>query len=318
MPARSTQHQQFNTVTAWPFDLGVDDEVPGSESSKDFGLNEDGETDSDDGDIIGLPHILGVQSTRADYEEFMQQLNAKRGTNISDLRKKILPLIFIDIPNITGKLSAEYDRTTVPEFQKLLKFDPAADKYSKYAPFLYPGGKKNGAKLFMVKEVALALKGKLFGPAALKCDQNYAHPKTNAQLWSLNTVTPGAIAGILTEIFFILSPDNVFAIPGAKSGIDYAKIFSYYKEIMVTKSDTVWCKSLIKFYNGIVFSAHGVGTIGQPSQGSDEDGSSGIDDELMNQLDGLTFDQSEDEHFSIMPSSAESPPAQEHLEISAS
>ena len=78
-------------------------------------------------------------------------------TMMSDLRLKILPVIFGSIPQIASRLKADFDRSEIQEFDALLKPESelARKKYTKYAPILFPDRQTDMSMLFMSRELAL-------------------------------------------------------------------------------------------------------------------------------------------------------------------
>ncbi|EDR06460.1 uncharacterized protein LACBIDRAFT_328850 [Laccaria bicolor S238N-H82] len=180
-------------------------------------------------------------------------------TVMSDLRSKILPVIFGSIPQIVSRLKADFNRSEIQEFDALLKpvSELARKKYTKYAPILFPDCQTDMSMLFMSRELALALKGLLQGAASISRTKTYAKPKTYAKLWKVLYVTEGSIATITILVRAAFSPDSEFdaAGKGARSGIDYEKDFNSYREFMQAKAGTPYHKALLKFYNDIIFKA---------------------------------------------------------------
>ena len=78
-------------------------------------------------------------------------------TVMSNLRSKILPVIFGSIPQIASRLKADFDRSEIQEFDALLKPESelARKKYTKYALVLFPNHQTDMSMLFMSRELAL-------------------------------------------------------------------------------------------------------------------------------------------------------------------
>ncbi|EDR03682.1 uncharacterized protein LACBIDRAFT_331156 [Laccaria bicolor S238N-H82] len=188
---------------------------------------------------------------------FCNKHHKVRSTFLKELHDKIIPKIFgAELRDVANQIGASHaaKRASNNDFQELLHWDMAQNKYPKFAPLV------------------LALKGLLTGTASITKVGKYAKPKTRATLWGLLGVTPGSIAGI--------------AILGAVTGIDYGKDFTLYKMFIIQKLNTPYGKVLFDLYNQIIFGSATVNTIANDPGDGDE--SSGIED-ATNQFHTLSL-----------------------------
>ncbi|EDR00664.1 uncharacterized protein LACBIDRAFT_313198 [Laccaria bicolor S238N-H82] len=219
-----------------------------------------------------------------------------RSTFLKELRDKIIPKIFgAELRDVANQIGASHaaKRASNNDFQELLRWDMARNKYPKFAPVLYAARESDGrriddrTKVFMNPQLVLALKGLLTGAASITKVGKYAKPKTRATLWGLLGVTPGSIAGIAILVCFIFSPDpELSAGKGAVTGIDYGKDFTLYKMFIIQKLNTPYGKVLFDLYNQIIFGSATVNTIANDPGDGDE--SSGIED-ATNQFHTLSL-----------------------------
>lgn len=107
----------------------------------------------------------------------------------------------------------EYDRSSLPEFQKLLgvTISPGGKKYPLFPPILYPDGVPNKDVLFLnpvVGDVSTfifsrslpspapvqILKVILFGPSSLRPRKRRSGPTPNGMRWGIQEANAGMIA----------------------------------------------------------------------------------------------------------------------------
>ncbi|KAF8961519.1 hypothetical protein BDZ97DRAFT_1921203 [Flammula alnicola] len=163
-------------------------------------------------------------------------------------------------------------REKIPAFQEKLKF-PGDKEYPKYAPILFPNGRREMKNLFRCVELTEMLKSILFGPTSLSSDKPPSRI-TQGRVWGTTFVTPGAIAHMAVLAIFLHSPDTELASIGAKSNIPYEKWFNLYKDFLTKHATKPNIKALYMWWNGRVFSfdtaAKKVDGDGEESSGMEE------------------------------------------------
>ncbi|KAM6499900.1 hypothetical protein JOM56_005408 [Amanita muscaria] len=188
-------------------------------------------------------------------ETFRAAQKANKSHIISQLHKAA-PIIWQDVLAAGGisnaVFSAKYDRSTVPEFQRLL-----CDKNGKYdlwSLLLFPNHTHKMAEAFMARELAIVLRVILFGLSATSdSKRRTAGPKPLGVIWGVQQVTPGAIATAAVLARFLFSQDTEFGAKGQQSKIDYESDFNEYKRYLIQKSDHPVVIKLFAFFNQMVF-----------------------------------------------------------------
>ncbi|KDR65151.1 hypothetical protein GALMADRAFT_260311 [Galerina marginata CBS 339.88] len=207
-------------------------------------------------------------------DTFLSKLNDHRRHAVGQLRNQSAAIIFNKNPHYFS--TSFKDRDKLPDFVAALKFpDPRKSKFSKYAPILFPDGRKDMTKFLKCIHLALMLRCLLFGPASLSSEKKPSGSKPVGELWGITRVTPGSIAFVAILAIFLHSPDNEFSEIGKLSKIDYKKLFQSYKQILITNlvAQKKQYVELLEWFNIQVFPWSRQGKISP-----DDDDSSGIED----------------------------------------
>lgn len=158
------------------------------------------------------------------------------------------------------------------------------------------------------------LRSILFGSSSLTATKAPS-TATVGHLWGVKHVTPGAVAfvsvlvsslcsiysrttnfyWIYEQAIFLHSVDDTFEANGRKSFIPYKKLFSTYKQIIMTKLQGAQEKDIkfeetITWYNSQVFDWFDLNN----KRDGDDLGSSGID-EVMNQMEDMDLNSDKED-----------------------
>ncbi|KAF8155076.1 hypothetical protein BJ912DRAFT_464958 [Pholiota molesta] len=230
-------------------------------------------------------------------DTFLEKFHSNRRIIIHKLRNDIAPVVF---KRSKEDFQPKAKRASIEEFVKAVYCSDNSGKkrFSKFAPILYPDRditQKNA--LFRSEELALMLRGILFGASSVLDTSKTPDAKSNGKKWGIQHTTPGAIALVATLAIFLHSKDTVLETVGAESNIPYGKTFDAYKCILIRNSllDDPNTADTFDFYNGIVFQnikAKGKNRDTQDSQ----DESSGVEDAICD-LTKMTMQQPEADNF---------------------
>ncbi|PCH35292.1 hypothetical protein WOLCODRAFT_145751 [Wolfiporia cocos MD-104 SS10] len=127
---------------------------------------------------------------------FTSALNGARHHMVLTVQRVAAQIFKLDPSYFGGKAS---NHSTIPQLQALLKTSPTNQKYTPFAPVLYPIGQDgrhllDSALLFRSEEVALVLKVVVHGPASLNGIRACNSAKAAARKYGIISVTPALIA----------------------------------------------------------------------------------------------------------------------------
>ncbi|KAJ3553973.1 hypothetical protein NP233_g12522 [Leucocoprinus birnbaumii] len=195
------------------------------------------------------PELYRDMEAVADFRDtFVSALNDNR-RNFTHTAKNLAPFIWSGYAANIGVPLVE--RAHHDYFLSMLK-DPDSNKFSKYNPCLFDKLDKR-CQFLLVREVALLLRGLLFGPASVITGVRGTSRDPLGDMWGIEEVTPGAIAFAAVMTVYLHGWDTSFAPAGKLTNWQYQKNFDSYKEIIMKNADTEEGAELFDFYNYYVF-----------------------------------------------------------------
>ncbi|KAK0482732.1 hypothetical protein IW261DRAFT_1418259 [Armillaria novae-zelandiae] len=135
-----------------------------------------------------------------------------------------------------------FDPFSDPICQQLLDFDAEKKVYSTLPPILW------------LNTILLAI---FFGATSIKERKVIKKKRTNAVLWNLDRITPGAIAFVAIIVHYVLSGDEHFDKHGGRSLIPYAVDFKFYKMMIIKNLDKTHMVETIAAFNWCLFDGRG-------------------------------------------------------------
>ncbi|KAF9230169.1 hypothetical protein BU15DRAFT_83960 [Melanogaster broomeanus] len=128
------------------------------------------------------------------------------------------------------------------------------DKYTKYAPILFPRpeGDLKPEDFLKTAKLVQVLRVSLFGKSSI--DGAHAPgPKPKGKIWELRNTSVGMIAAAAVSSIFVLSGDpNIYA-KGEKTEIPYLEWHNFYRSLLL--EDTPWARSVFTFFDNALFPA---------------------------------------------------------------
>ncbi|KAK0186790.1 hypothetical protein F5146DRAFT_1004856 [Armillaria mellea] len=105
------------------------------------------------------------------------------------------------------------------------------------------------------KKILLAI---FFGATSIKERKVTRMKPTNAVLWKLEQITPGAIAFVAIMAHYVLSGDRHFDMHGACLLIPYAADFKFYKMTIIKNLNETYMMETITMFNHHLFQGRGL------------------------------------------------------------
>ncbi|KAG2039872.1 hypothetical protein BDR03DRAFT_980504 [Suillus americanus] len=149
---------------------------------------------------------------------------------------------------------AKYDRASVQPIMDMIGWEVGKGKTFDIfkAPVLYPSNIVNERKIFRNwLTIAKVIKVSVCGKMSL-FPKGHGSPPTYAEIWKINSCTPGMVSFGMTSVIFMLSPDQEFSGDGigAISSIPYHTVFRAVKRFFIAKWTHEHIKTIVGQING--------------------------------------------------------------------
>ncbi|KAK0473859.1 hypothetical protein IW261DRAFT_1569208 [Armillaria novae-zelandiae] len=160
-----------------------------------------------------------------------------------------------------------FDPFSDPVCQQLLGFDAQKKVYSTLPPIFWPNTVKDNNRYLFRSEILMnILLAIFFGATSINKRKIIKKKPTNAVLWNLERITPGAIAFAAIIAHYVLSGDEHFDKHGGRSLIPYAADFKPSPRSIVASLKVEGDQSCSDEYEII-----DIGDVFTDSSGSDDD-----------------------------------------------
>ncbi|KAK0460751.1 hypothetical protein IW261DRAFT_1577575 [Armillaria novae-zelandiae] len=151
-----------------------------------------------------------------------------------------------------------FDPFSDPICQQLLGFDAQKKVYSTLPPIFWPNTiKDNNRYLFQSEILMNILLAIFFGATSINERKIIKKKPTNAVLWNLERITPGAIAFAAIIARYVLSGDEHFDKRGGCSLIPYAADFKFYKMTIIKNLNKTHMMETVTSFNCCLFEGRG-------------------------------------------------------------
>ncbi|KAK0462145.1 hypothetical protein IW261DRAFT_1428213 [Armillaria novae-zelandiae] len=181
-----------------------------------------------------------------------------------------------------------FDPFSDPVCQQLLGFDAQKKVYSTLPPIFWPNAVKDNNRYLFRSEILMnILLAIFFGATSINERKVIKKKPTNAVLWNLERITPGAIAFAAIIARYVLSGDERFDKHGGRSLIPYAADFKFYKMTIIKNLNKTHMMETVATFNCCLFEGRGsnrgdqsrsdeyeiidIGDVFTDSSGSDDD-----------------------------------------------
>ncbi|KAK0487672.1 hypothetical protein IW261DRAFT_1558725 [Armillaria novae-zelandiae] len=181
-----------------------------------------------------------------------------------------------------------FDPFSDPVCQQLLGFDAQKKVYSTLPPIFWLNAVKDNNRYLFRSEILMnILLAIFFGATSINERKVIKKKPTNAVLWNLERITPGAIAFAAIIARYVLSGDERFDKRGGRSLILYAADFKFYKMTIIKNLNKTHMMETVAMFNRCLFEGRGsnrgdqscsdeyeiidIGDVFTDSSGSDDD-----------------------------------------------
>ncbi|KAK0479442.1 hypothetical protein EDD18DRAFT_1364118 [Armillaria luteobubalina] len=196
-------------------------------------------------------------------KKFIRSASDSRSTCVSRIKHEAFYTIFGALLPPSAAVKG-FDPFSGPVCQQLLGFDAQKKVYSTLPPIFWPNTVKDNNQYLFRSEI-LVLLAIFFGATSIKERKVIKKKPTNAVLWNMEQITPGAIAFAAIIACYVLSGNKHFDKRGGRSLILYAADFKYYKMTIIQNLNKSRLKSCSDEYEII-----DIGNIFTDSFGSDD------------------------------------------------
>ncbi|KAJ6559819.1 hypothetical protein B0H19DRAFT_1260509 [Mycena capillaripes] len=187
--------------------------------------------------------------------DFIHEHSEGRSTFFNNLRKAmptILKGLAVDFDLL---ISADADRSKDPVLIRLLKF-PHENAPTRFAPVLFSREDQNMSELFKGIVFLKVHRFMYFGLTSLAPGAKPA-AHSNGMKLGFEDVNPSSMSMAATATRFVLSADTVWAVKGAKTGINWAADYRAYMEQLEFGRHQPHIKELFKTVHNFVFAGVG-------------------------------------------------------------